>query len=526
MSHMPYLCLLHIYTYCPCLTGGAEGLPAVVLAGGVVAFLVLTLLIAGSTIGVVLWRIVNRRRTLQDTKWIEHTETNEEMSGNGQVSVADHSEQCVEEDEQHAQDMHYEVCDIMGQGCCGREDSNGIGFEGDCYANVEIAENILSEEEVRDGVTKTRQHDDQPKGIANAVYGVVDVARATTTHDIYTDEQHYEYNSVFGQHWSDKLVGGMPKENSEVEQGCPSNAAKKTCSETESFHPTVVYDVADVARATTTHDIYTDEQHYEYSSVCGQHWSDNLVGGMPKENSEVEQRCPSNDAKKTCPQTESFHSNAMSAVVDTDEQHYEYSSVFGQHWSDNLVGGMPKENSEVEQGCPSNDAKKTCAQTESFHSNAMSAVVDTDEQHYEYSSVFGQHWSDNLVGGMPKENSEVEQGCPSNDAKKTCAQTESFHSNAMSAVVDTDEQHYEYSSVFGQHWSDNLVGGMPKENSEVEQGCPSNDAKKTCAQTESFHSNAMSAVVDTDEQHYEYSSVFGQDWLGNVPTGMDKVEGQ
>ena len=462
MSHMPYLCLLPIYTYCPCFTGGAEGLPAVVLAGAVVAFLLLTLLIAGSTIGVVLWRIVNRRRTLQDTKWIEHTETNEEMPGNGQVSVADHSEQWVEEDEQHAQDMHYEVCDIMGQGCCGREDSNGIRFEGDCYANVEIAENIPSEEEVRDGVTKTCQHDDQPKGIANAVYGVVDVARATTTHDIYTDEQHYEYNSVFGQHWSDKLVGGMPKENSEVEQGCPSNAAKKTCSETESFHPTVVYDVADVARATTTHDIYTDEQHYEYSSVCGQHWSDNLVGGMPKENSEVEQRCPSNDAKKTCPQTESFHSNAMSAVVDTDEQHYEYSSVFGQHWSDNLVGGMPKENSEVEQGCPSNDAKKTCAQTESFHSNAMSAVVDTDEQHYEYSSVFGQHWLDNLVGGMPKENSEVEQGCPSNDAKKTCAQTESFHSNAMSAVVDTDEQHYEYSSVFGQDWLGNVPTGMDK----------------------------------------------------------------
>ena len=413
MSHMPYLCLLQIYTYCPCFTGGAEGLPAVVLAGAVVPFLLLTLLIAGSTVGVVVWRVVKRRRTLQDTKWIEHTETNEEMSRNGQVSVADHSEQCVEEDEQHAQDMHYEVCGIMGQGCCGREESNGIRFEGDCYANVEIAENIPSEEEVRDGVTKTCQYDDQPKGIANAVHEVADVASTTTTHDIYTDEQHYEYNSVFGQHWSDNLVGGMPKEISEVEQGCPSNDAKKTCSETESFHPTVVYEVADVARATTTHDIYTDEQHYEYNSVFGQHWSDNLVGGMPKENSEVEQGCPSNDAKKTCSETESFHPTVVYEVADvarattthdiyTDEQHYEYNSVFGQHWSDNLVGGMPKENSEVEQGCPSNDAKKTCPQTESFHPNAMSAVVDTDEQHYEYSSVFGQDWLGNMPTGMDK----------------------------------------------------------------------------------------------------------------------------
>ena len=134
----------------------------------------------------------------------------------------------------------------------------------------------------------------------------------------------------------------MPKENSEVEQGCPFNDAKKTCPETESFHQTVVYEVADVARATTTHDIYTDEQHYEYNSVFGQHWSDNLVGGMLKENSEVEQGCPFNDAKKTCPQTESFHSNAMAAVVDTDEQHYEYSSVFGQDWLGNMPTGTDK----------------------------------------------------------------------------------------------------------------------------------------------------------------------------------------
>ena len=306
MSHVPYLCLLHIYTYCPCFTGGAEGLPAVVLAGAVVAFLLLTLLIAGPTVGVMLWRIVNRRRTLQDTMWIDHTETNEEMSGNVQVSAADLSEQRVEEDEQHVQDMHYEVCDIMGRGCCAREESNGIGFEGDCYANVETAENIPSEEEVEDGVTKTCQHDDQPKCIANAVYEVVDVARATPTHGIYTEEQHYEYNSVFGQHWSDSLVGGMTKENSEIGQGCPSNNAKKMCPQTESFHPNAMSAVVDkrkiamqekamvaFANATATQDVYTDEQHYECSSVFGQDWLGNMPTGTDEvEGSEVQQVFP------------------------------------------------------------------------------------------------------------------------------------------------------------------------------------------------------------------------------------------
>ena len=77
MSHVPYLCLLHIYTYCPCFTGGAEGLPAVVLAGAVVAFLLLTLLIFGFTVGVVLWK---RRAYKKGTS--PQTEVKSQTSGN------------------------------------------------------------------------------------------------------------------------------------------------------------------------------------------------------------------------------------------------------------------------------------------------------------------------------------------------------------------------------------------------------------------------------------------------------------
>ena len=77
MSHVPYLCLLHIYTYCPCFTGGAEGLPAVVLAGAVVAFLLLTLLVFGFTVGVVLWK---RRAYKKGTS--PQTEVKSQTSGN------------------------------------------------------------------------------------------------------------------------------------------------------------------------------------------------------------------------------------------------------------------------------------------------------------------------------------------------------------------------------------------------------------------------------------------------------------
>ena len=207
-----------LYSYILYTTGDALNLPAV-LAGAVVAFLLLMLLIAGIIVGSVLLRKLKKKtRTLNNGEWvdgIEHTEKSTEFTGRGRESTAGHSEQWADEAafqyEQHVADMHYESTDFGGEGCCGREDGNAIKSERNQSDGVGAAENTPTQYALGHTTMSNDQHIERPRGNPSALYAVVDKrkkkkqektqggASATTTQGADTEEQHYECSDVVGQ---------------------------------------------------------------------------------------------------------------------------------------------------------------------------------------------------------------------------------------------------------------------------------------------------------------------------------------
>ena len=189
------------------------------MVSSVVAFLLLTLLIAGIIVGAVLLRkLKKKRRTLNNGEWVDGIECIERstgLTGRGRESAAGHSEQWADEAafhyEQHVADMHYVSTDLDREGCCGREDGNAIRSERNQSDSVRAAENT------------PMQHIEWPRGNPNAVYAVVDKSKkrkhkktqggvsATTTQGADTEEQHYECSDVVGQDWLGNAVGEKPK---------------------------------------------------------------------------------------------------------------------------------------------------------------------------------------------------------------------------------------------------------------------------------------------------------------------------
>ena len=267
LSLLPYL--IHS------TTGGA--LPAVV-AGVVVAFLLLTLLIAGIIVGVVMLRRMKRRgkRIKNKDKSVEIIECTEKRELL-EESVAKVAEYSIDNDRerriddrvalhyerlQREEEVHYESVDAPQQGSHGRMDNKGIRSKADYYNVVDAAENIPSKKEVGHDVRDMGQQDDQPKGTPNVVYAVVDKSKKKR---------------------QEKTQGG--------------------------------------ASATTTQGVCTEEQHYECSSAFGQDWFGNVVGEKPEYNyGDVGQGSPSNDAKRTGPQSEPCNPKAVYTVVDKSKK--------------------------------------------------------------------------------------------------------------------------------------------------------------------------------------------------------------
>ena len=293
-----------------CFTDDALNLPAV-LAGAVVAFLLLTLLIAGIIVGAVLLRRGKcKEKALKKAHWVkevECTKKSTELTGRGRESAAGHSEQWADEAafhyEQHVADMHYESTDFDGEGCCGREDGNAIRLERNQSDGVGAAENTATQCALGHTTMSNDQHIERPRGNPNAVYAVVDKrkikkqektqggASATTTQGADTEEQHYEWSSGFGQDW----IGDVNLEvnHDDIGQRIPSNDVWVTGPQCEPYNPDAVYAVD------------SEEQHYECSTILGQDWLGNAVGEKLK-GREVEQGSPCNDVKETESQSEPY----------------------------------------------------------------------------------------------------------------------------------------------------------------------------------------------------------------------------
>ena len=247
------------------------------------AFLFLTLLIAGIIVGAVLLGRANRKEksTVKRGELVERIEcTNKhaQSSENESTSGNDTEQQIVEAAfhyEQHA-DMHYESADVTGQHC-GREKDNGIWSDGGHYdyaltgqrcgmgkdnrmwcdgVHYDYAEgDVLKEEAAHKKKSTVQEY--QPKGTPNAVYAVVDMSKkkehktqdsasATTTQGVDTEEQHYECSSGSGQDWLGNV--NLERNHSDVGQGRLSNDANETGSQTEPHNPGAIYAVVDKSK--------------------------------------------------------------------------------------------------------------------------------------------------------------------------------------------------------------------------------------------------------------------------------------
>ena len=260
--------LLPVYfliSYILYTTGGA--LPAV-LAGAVVAFLLLTLLTAGIIVGaVLLGRAIRRGKRIEKRrKSIELIECEEKRKEIVEVSLAGKSSTDNDSKRQMNDNLDYQriqpndepgfkTVDVAQQGCISQVDRKVSRSEGETYFVVEAAKSGPSKEEVGVDVREMGQQSERPRGNRNAVY--VDKSKkkkykktqgdasATTTQGADTEEQHYEWSSGFGQDWFGNV---LEVSHSEVGQGSLSDDAWETCPQSEPCNPSAVYAVVDKSK--------------------------------------------------------------------------------------------------------------------------------------------------------------------------------------------------------------------------------------------------------------------------------------
>ena len=235
------------------------------------------------------------------------------------------------------EDLHRRSADDLGQSCPIM--MTAVRSLGDYYDIIDVP----SQEGTGPQCNHTKDHHvDETKGDPGAVYAVVDKSKkkkqektqggasATTTQGADTEEQHYEWSSVFGQDWFGNV---LEVSHGEVGQGSLSDDAWETCPQSEPCNPSAVYAVVDKSKkkkqdktqggasATTTQGADTEEQHYECSNVVGQDCFETAVEvnpGAPLTNA----GCSSTDTETNDPQSEPYNvnPNALYAVVDKSKK--------------------------------------------------------------------------------------------------------------------------------------------------------------------------------------------------------------
>ena len=329
-------------------TGGALDLTAV-LSGVAVSFLLLALLIAGIIVGLVLLRRAKRKRkavkkrspSLESIECID--KELKEPQGKVEESTADDEcEHCIDDVgvEQYVEELNHASANVLIKRSLDRVEGNRIKYNGD-YDEIDAAE-VLSRNWDRHGTVDEGQQVNQPTDTPDAVYAVVDKSKKTkkditegdqstsATQDPYTEEQHYESSTVIGMDWMGTEV--KPEvDASGVEMGSPSDDAKVTGLPSEPCEPNAVYAVVDKSMkkktcktegdqsTTATQDPYTEEQHYESSTVTGMDWMENKANSN-RDAGDTKKGGPSGDLKVTGPQSEPCDPNAVYAVVDKSKK--------------------------------------------------------------------------------------------------------------------------------------------------------------------------------------------------------------
>ena len=303
-----------------------------IVAGVVVVFLlIMTLLTAGAAIMV---RTKQRKwKTSHDVEEKTEPPGNTKREEREEAEIALHCE-IVE------QELKSESCDIraqlLGEGNPG--EVAGMNFTGEYYEIID-GQSVPLKPELH-GESNNGHLTDKPTGKPNVVYAVIDKSKKkkpktkdsgqSTKKGHRSDVEYIACSSPLQEDW---LVNTEHKANHDDVGQVHSNDANGTGPQSEPCNPNVVYTVVDKSKkkrkektqggasATTTQGAYTEEQHYEWSSAFGQDWLGNVVGGKPEGNHvDVEQGSTSNDAKGTDPQSEPCNPNAMYAVVNKSKK--------------------------------------------------------------------------------------------------------------------------------------------------------------------------------------------------------------
>ena len=128
------------------------------------------------------------------------------------------------------------------------------------------------------------------------------------------------------------------------------------------------------------------------------------------------------------------------------------------------------------------------------------------ENYFVVEATKSGHSKEEVGGGVKKidQQSERPTGNPSavyavvdKSKKKKRDKTQSGASATTTQGADTEEQHYEWSSVIGQDWFGNV---LEVSHGEVGQGSLSDDAWETCPQSEPYNPSAVYAVVDKSKK--------------------------
>ena len=219
-------------------------------------------------VGVVLLRRAKRKRKPLK-KWSPSVKSMEcldkelkEPQGKVEESTAGNEcEHCIDDVrvEQYVEELNHASANVLRKGSHNRVEGNRIRYNGD-YDEIDAAE-ILSRDWDRHGTGDDGLQVDQPTDTRpDAVYAVVDKSK---------------------------------KKKKGITEGDQSTTA--------------------------TQDPYTEEQHYESSTVIGMDWVENEVNHNG-DVGETEKGSPSGDLKVRGPQSEPCDPNAVYAVVDKSKK--------------------------------------------------------------------------------------------------------------------------------------------------------------------------------------------------------------
>ena len=223
---------------------------AVLVAGAVVVVLLFLILLTASV--AVMVRRAQRKKQNVPNKVEEERESPRNTSREEQeeAEVAHHCE-IVD------QELNCETGDVLAQlleeGSLG--EATGINSTGDYYDIID-GQSVLSKPEVGHGTKENGQQTDKPKRTPNVVYAVVDKSKKkkpekteggqSTIKGHFSEEQHYERSSLFGQDW----LGDVKCEGNrgDGKTGCLSSEAKETGPQSEPCKPNAVYAVVDKSK--------------------------------------------------------------------------------------------------------------------------------------------------------------------------------------------------------------------------------------------------------------------------------------